>query len=49
MQMFPGTYTLGDLLQRSYIALHNGEKIEEPEFQFHAARAFEDLNAAHKA
>jgi hypothetical protein len=28
MQLFPGTYELGDLPQQSYIQLHNGEKIE---------------------
>jgi hypothetical protein len=48
MQMFPGTYRLGDLPQQSYIQLHNGEKIEGPEFQFHAARAFADVGRANR-
>jgi hypothetical protein len=52
MQLFPGIYRLGDLPSRSYIALHNGERIEGPEFQFHVSRAFEDLEdleGAHSA
>jgi chromosome segregation ATPase len=28
MNMFPGTYALGNLLYRSFIELHNGERIE---------------------